>query len=132
MNSSDPFPWNSHQHNAHYIDANTLILFDNGNTRRAGDPNANSRGQVWTLDEETMTAIPVLNADLGNYSLALGAAQTLPNGNYSFTSGFQGVAPFFAQTIEVLPDGAKSYVLEAAVREYRSYRMHSLYEGIRP
>src|SRR5262249_20624030 len=35
VNSADPNPWFSHQHNAHYIDDHTLILFDNGNTRRA-------------------------------------------------------------------------------------------------
>ena len=72
VNSADPNPWFSHQHNAHYIDDHTLILFDNGNTRRASDPNAHSRGQVWTLDEQTMTATLVVNADLGSYSGAAG------------------------------------------------------------
>jgi hypothetical protein len=28
-----------------------LDLVSNGNTRRATDPNANSRGQAWVLDE---------------------------------------------------------------------------------
>src|SRR5262249_43592131 len=55
VNSADPNPWFSHQHNAHYIDDHTLILFDTGNTRRASDPNAHSRGQVWTLDETSLT-----------------------------------------------------------------------------
>jgi hypothetical protein len=68
VNSSDPNPWSSHQHDAHYINDSTLILFDNGNTRRASDPNADSRGQVWTLGENTMTATLVVNVDLGNYS----------------------------------------------------------------
>src|SRR5262249_34838737 len=45
VNSTDPNPLFSHQHNAHYIDDSTLILFDNGNTRRASDPHADSRGQ---------------------------------------------------------------------------------------
>jgi arylsulfate sulfotransferase len=131
LNSTDPTAWFSHQHTAHFIDDHTLILFDNGNTRRATDPNANSRGQVWTLDETHMTATPVLNADLGNYSAALGAAQRLSNGNFSFTSGFQGQPPNqFGQTIEVLPDGTKAYVLEVNRIEYRSYRMRTLYEGI--
>src|SRR5262249_18960203 len=131
VNSADPNPWFSHQHNAHYLDDHTLILFDNGNTRRESDPDAHSRGQVWTLDEKNMTATPVFNADLGNYSMALGSAQRLSNGNYSFTSGFQGPAPNnFAQSIEVLPDGTPSYVLEFASAEYRSFRMRTLYEGI--
>ena len=54
--SSDPSPWFSHQHYPHYQDDATLLLFDNGNTRRVGDPSAHSRGQVWSLDEEAMTA----------------------------------------------------------------------------
>src|SRR5262245_22919874 len=78
-----------------------------------------------------MTATPVLNADLGNSSDALGAAQRLSNGSFSFTSGFQGQPPNqFGQTIEVLPDGTKAYVLEVNRIEYRSYRMRTLYEGI--
>jgi len=129
VNSTDPNPWFSHQHNAHYIDDHTLILFDNGNTRQASDPNAHSRGQVWTLDEVNRTATLVLNADLGNYSWRLGAAQRLSNGNYSFMSGSQGDPPNeFGQSIEVLPDGTKTYVLEGPV-EYRSFRMRTLYEG---
>jgi hypothetical protein len=128
--SADPNPWFSHQHNAHYIDDHTLILFDNGNTRRATDPTANSRGQVWTLDETTMTATLVLNADLGNYSFRLGSGQRLSNGNDSFLSGSQGQVPRdIAQSIEVLPDGTPTYVLEFAAPEYRSFRLRTLYEG---
>src|SRR5262249_36339556 len=130
VNSTDPNPWFSHQHNAHYIDDTTLILFDNGDTRRASDPNAHSRGQVWKLDEQTMTAPLVLNVDLGNYSYALGAAQQLPNGNYVFTSGFQGQPPNqFGQSIEVRPDGTKAYVQQVSGLLYRSYRVRTLYEG---
>jgi arylsulfate sulfotransferase len=130
INSADPNPWFSHQHNPHYIDDHTLILFDNGNTRRATDPTANSRGQVWTLDEQTMKATLVLNADLGNYSFRLGSAQRLSNGNYSFMSGSQGQAPNdIAQSIEVRPDGTPVYVLQFASPEYRSGRLRTLYEG---
>jgi arylsulfate sulfotransferase len=129
LNGAGPDAWFSHQHNAHYIDDHTLILFDNGNTRQATDPAAHSRGQVWTLDETAMTATPVLNADLGNYSFRLGSAQRLSNGNYSFMSGSQGQLPGIAQSIEVLPDGTKSYALQFASPEYRSYRLRTLYEG---
>jgi hypothetical protein len=133
VNSTDPSPWFSHQHNAHYIDDHTLILFDNGNLRRASDPNAHSRGQVWTLDETTMTATLVLNADLGSYSGALGAAQRLSNGDYSFTLGTNGPVPPAprppAHTVEVSPTGIKNYVLDAGTPEYRSYRARTLYEG---
>jgi hypothetical protein len=136
VNSADPNPWFSHQHNAHYVDDHTLILFDNGNTRQANDPNAHNRGQVWMLDETSMTATLVLNADLGDYSDRFGSAQRLSNGNYSFTSGALGQGPppsQFGQVIEVLPDGTKTYVLETdpvGVLEYRSNRMRTLYEGI--
>ncbi len=132
VNSTDPNVWFSHQHNAHYIDDHTLILFDNGNTRQATDPNAHSRGQVWTLDETNMTANLVLNADLVNYSFRLGSAQRLSNGNYLFMSGSQGQVPppiQFGQTIEVLPDGTPSYVLQFASPEYRAFRLRTLYEG---
>jgi hypothetical protein len=131
VNSKDPNPWFSHQHDAHLIDASTLILFDNGNTRRASDPTAASRGQVWKIDEQTMTATLVVNVDLGNYSPMFGAAQRLENGDYSFTSGAQGKAPnLFGQTIEVRPDDSKAYVLQANKPEYRSFRIRTLYEGI--
>jgi hypothetical protein len=130
VKSTDPNPWFSHQHDVHYLDDSTLILFDNGNTRRASDPNADSRGQVWKLDEQTRTATLVFSVDLGNYSLAVGAAQRLSNGDYSFTSGWQGQAPnLFAQTIEVRPDGSKVYVLQMNRTEFRSYRMRTLYLG---
>jgi arylsulfate sulfotransferase len=132
VNSADPSPWFSHQHNAHYIDDHTLILLDNGNTRRAGDPTAHSRGQVWTLDEQTMTATLVVNADLGRYSAALGAAERLSNGNYSFTLGTDGPEPVKppAHTVELTPDGTRVYDLMANRPQYRSYRIRTLYEGV--
>lgn len=133
VNSTDLKPWFSHQHNAHYIDDHTLILFDNGNTRRESVPNADSRGQVWKLDEQTMTATLVVNADLGSYSGALGAAERLSNGDYSFTLGTNGPEPVRppAHTVEVRPDGTKVYdLVESSGPEYRSYRMRTLYAGI--
>jgi hypothetical protein len=130
VDSKDPYPWFSHQHNAHFVDDSRLVVFDNGNTRRARDPKADSRGQMWVLDQKTMTASLVFNADLGNYSDALGAAQRLSNGNFCFTSGRQGDPPnVFGQSIEVRPDGSKAYVLEVNRALYRSYRVRTLYEG---
>jgi arylsulfate sulfotransferase len=130
VNFTDPNLWFSHQHTPHYIDDHTLILFDNGNTHRASDPTANSRGQVWTIDEDAMTATLGLNADMGTYSDRVGSAQRLSNGNYSFTSGAIGAPPFVGQSVEVLPDGTKSYVLQVGRGLYRGYRTRSLYEGI--
>ncbi len=134
LNSAEADAWFSHQHNAHYIDEHTLILFDNGNTRRASDATANNRGQVWTLDESSMTATPVVNVDLGIYSDRVGSAQRLSNGNYYFTSGFLGQNPNrFGREIEVRPDGTQVYVVETGHSNqtmYRSFRMRTLYEGL--
>ncbi|HEY6947550.1 MAG TPA: aryl-sulfate sulfotransferase, partial [Gemmatimonadales bacterium] len=130
VSSPEPSPWFSHQHYPHYLDDSTLILFDNGNTRQAGDPNAHSRGQVWKLDENARTATLVVNLDLGNYSPELGTAERMPNGNYVFDSGSQG-GGLFGQSIEMLPDGTRVYVQEVAARDYRSFRMSSLYRGVR-
>ena len=38
----------------------------------------------------------------------------------------------FGQSIEMLPDGTKVYVQEVAARDYRSFRMSSLYRGHPP
>ncbi len=131
VNSTDPNPWFSGQHDAHLIDASTLIVFDDGNTRRAGNTNADSRGQVWKLDEQTMTATLVVNVDLGSYSDHFGSGQRLLNGNYVLTSGAQGTAPnLISQSIEVRPDGTDAFILEAHRPEFRTFRMQTLYEGI--
>jgi len=131
VDSNDSSPWFSYQHNVHYLDKGTLLLFDNGNVRCAGDQTCNSRGQSWTIDEKTMKASLIMNVDLGNYSTALGSAERLPNGNFVFTSGALGTQTPFGQSIEVLPDGTKEYVLEGGGWEYRTYRMRGLYHGIR-
>ena len=128
INSSDPSPWFSHQHDARYVNDLTLVLFDDGNTRRSTDPNADSRGQELLLNEQTMQATLVVNADLGNYSPALGSAQRLPNGNFAFTSGDQGpLSNAFGQLIEVLPNGTKTYVQQTSGLQYRSYLTNTLY-----
>jgi hypothetical protein len=131
VNSTDPNPWFSHQHDAHLIDDHTMILFDNGNTRRASDPTADSRGQVWNLDVQTMTATLEFNVDMGSYSPMFGVAQRLSNGDYSFLSGAQGTAANqLGQAIEVRPDGSKAYVLAENKWEYRSFRTQTLYAGV--
>jgi hypothetical protein len=130
VNSTDPSPWFSHQHDVEFINDNTLVVFDDGNTRRMTNPNADSRGQEWVLNEQTMTATLVVNADLGNYSFALGSAQAFPNGNLDFTSGLLGSGPnFFGESIEVSPDGTQNYVMKQSGLEYRSFFMSNLYEG---
>ena len=55
--------------------------------------------------------------------MGLGSAQRLPNGNLDFDSGFA------EQTIEVTPNGAKTYVLKMNMpgEQYRSYIYSNLY-----
>ena len=114
---------NSHQHDASYINDNTIILFDDGNGRHRKDRQAQSRGQELTLNEQTMRATLVVNVELGSYSHAWGSAQVLPNGNLVFDLGAT------EQTIEVLPDSRKTYVLNMHMpgEQYRSYMYATLY-----
>jgi hypothetical protein len=129
--SSTSQPWFSHQHDVRYINDTTLLVFDDGNTRAATDPNAHSRGQEWVLNERNKTATLVVNADMGNYSSFLGSGELLGNGNLAFTSGglVLGQAPA-GQTIEVLPDGTRIYVMQMNIFEYRSYFESTLYSAL--
>ena len=124
--SNDPYPWFSHQHDAN-IDANGLVtVFDNGNVREATDPTAHSRGQAIQLDQTNFTATLVVNADLGAFSVALGSAQKLPDGNYHFHLG-DIVANGTARIVEVAPSGEFLYDMQIGEIMYRSTRMQDLY-----
>ena len=89
----------------------TLLVFDDGNTRREFDNNADSRGQEWILNERNRIATLVVNADVGNYSSFLGSSERLSNGDLAFTSGslYTNQIPA-GQSIEVLPNGTRVYV----------------------
>ena len=91
---------------------------------------SHSRGQVISLDEKNRTATLLLNVDLGTASLALGAAQLLPNGNYHFDSGWiTGYSGGPAgRNDEVDKTGATTSSLEFETILYRSFRMPSLYQ----
>lgn len=130
FNSSDPYPWFSHQHDANFVPGGdtTMAVFDDGNTRQAMDASANSRGQVLQLDEQNRVATLVLNADLGAYSFALGSAQKLPSGNYHFDVGYiQQGNPGMSHSMEVDPSGNVVYDIQVATPEYRTFRMADLY-----
>src|SRR5205085_9712773 len=99
-----------------------LSLFDNGNVRKTQNPNANSRGQVYWLDETNHTAVQVLNADLGTYSMAFGSAQLLRNGNFDFSSGLINPPVISGQSVEVLLNGAIDYILQSDGPAYRNLR----------
>ena len=118
--SSDPFPWFTLQHNPNLINADTLVVFDDGNARCQNGKvkGCHSRGQVWKLDEKRHIATLQLNADLGKFWQALGSAQGLPNGDFTFAGGFAGPS----KEIEFRPDGTKVFELDNPVAEYRAYR----------
>jgi len=128
MNSTDPNPWFSHQHdpNIEGADSTRLALFDNGNVRVAADATAHSRGQVLQIDEQKLTVSHLLNADLGTYSYALGSAKRLPSGDYHFLLGWLP-NKIASQSVQVDPSGKIVYTIEAAATEYRSFRMRNLY-----
>ena len=124
--------WFSHQHDASFVSPNHITLYDNSNSRCAPTevpiPGCNSRGQVYSINEATKRANLVVNVDLGAYSLALGSAERLSNGNYSFGSGFLGTRPInHTQAIEARPNGSLDYVQRTQAAVYRSFRMKSLY-----
>ncbi len=71
-----------------------------------------------------------MNADLGAYSLALGSAALLPNGNYHFELGWLnglGGTPSVSRAVEVTPSGDIAYEMQDQTPVYRSFRMQSLY-----
>jgi hypothetical protein len=130
IRSTAPYTWFSHQHFSHFegMDSSLLDLFDNGNVQYAADGSAHSRGQVLRLDERSRVATPILSADLGAYSLALGSAQLLPNGNHHFDVGYINTATGqLSQSLEVDASGNIVYEIQTPTPVYRSFRLSSLY-----
>jgi len=133
--SNDPYPWFSHQHDPGFVQdgTTTLAMFDNGNTRVSAPPlglgSGDSRGYVLSVDQVGMTVTPTLLADLGYFSMALGTAELLSNGDYHFEAGF-AFMPTYSEAIEVFPTsltGTLGFTAKATVPCYRSFRMTSLY-----
>ena len=109
------------------------------NERPAADPSEETtpRRQMsplrLRLDEESRTASLVLNADLGVYAVAVGSAQSLANGGFSFESGFINPGPSaYSRETEVTADGKIAYTqqLDGALT-YRSFRVPDLYTAPR-
>jgi arylsulfate sulfotransferase len=134
IDSSDPYPWFSHQHDPGFVQDGTTILamFDNGCTRVAPPPlglgSGDSRGYVLNLDQVNMVATPVLLADLGFYSYSLGSAELLSNGDYHFDAGDGPRTPPYSEAIEVFPDATLGFTMEIwGLKSYRIFRLVSLY-----
>jgi len=121
--------WFSHSHDAEYLGTNQVMLYDNGNANPdcLADPRqCASFGKIYRLDEGNMTATPVLDANLQNYSFAVGTAQRLSNGNYHFESGSYN-GSFKARTHELTPTGQIIFEMEISARTYRAFRLRDLY-----
>jgi len=135
----DPWPWFSHQHDVSMANngAGPMIIFDNGDTRVSNPPlglgypgcqpnDCYTRGMALTVDETHMTVNPQLNASLGVYCAADGAAQLLSNGNYFFHAALivtiKGVT---SQAIELA--GATQVLNVQGPQGYRGWQLASLY-----
>ena len=138
------YPWFSHQHEAEialggklFNGSEIFTVFDNGNTRlQVFNSMAHSRGQVYAINEKTLTANLNLNSDLGSYSYGHGAAEILPSGNFHFCNGWIGGlnGPNYTQDVETDNNGNIVYYLQTGdgtaqntTIEYRSYRQADLY-----
>jgi hypothetical protein len=138
VKSDDPYPWFSYQHDAGFDPATgLLVIFDDGHRRKEKYPKANNRGQAWKLDEASHTATLVMNADLGVYSLAVGSAQPLSDGNYSWESGFLNPGPagfgqMYSRTTETSADGKIVFSQQVdGGLTYRSFRVANMYSAPR-
>jgi arylsulfate sulfotransferase len=133
LDSTDPNPWFSHQHDASFLPGSgtAISLFDNSNARLLGSPQATSRGQVLELDEANRIARLVLNAELGVRSFALGSAEMLSSGSFHFEAGLvvdaDSPSGFVSHAFEVLPSGEVSSQTEVKEAVYRSFRLTNLY-----
>jgi hypothetical protein len=132
INSSDTYPWFSHQHDPNFLaDGQTLLVFDNGNTRIVSHPSENSRAQVYHVDEQNLAVMPVINTDLGVNSSALGTAEQLPDGSYHFDAGFFADPNAPLSRITELFDLDASGNIQSTTRvyaqEYRNFRLTDLY-----
>jgi hypothetical protein len=132
INSSSMSPWFSHQHDPNFLpDNQTLMVFDNGNTRISNLGGGNSRAQILRVDEQNRVVTVTTETDLGVNSSALGTAQALPDGGSHWDAGFMpdpaAPASRITQLYELDASGAISSVLRVYGQEYRNFRMIDLY-----
>lgn len=103
----------SYQHDASRLPDGRLAVFDNG----VGRQPQQSRGAVWEVDEQAMTAELVLDQQPAEAAFAevTGSSQAAPNGNQLVNYGntgrlveFSGAEPVFTATF----DGTSTYKAE--------------------
>jgi hypothetical protein len=139
------YPSFTHQHDAEFELQGTVIggsriltIWDNGNTRQATfNAFANSRCQLWAINETGLAAHLNTNADMGTFSFAIGSAQLLKNGGIACDSGFIGgfahaTTDPQTQTVEFDQNANPLHTAIAAQDSYRTFRMQDLYTAITP
>ena len=114
VNTSDPYPWFSGQHDPEFLKngVSLMTVFDDGDTR---------------VSENARTVSYALNADLGVFSYALGSASQLSNGDFYFDAGEIEPSKAVTQLIEVNSSGAQTYNEEFNYACYRSFRLTDFY-----
>lgn len=130
--TKDPNPWPSYAHDVGFEPAGseTLTMMDNSHFRHGKDPKAESRAQVWELDEQNRKAKLTYNADLGGYTICCGSMQDLKGGGYSSVTGWVDPASPHGRTVEVDKDGKIVFVIELeGVIVYRSFRVNDMYSA---
>jgi hypothetical protein len=85
---------------------------------------------VWRIDEQGRTATLLHNADMGVYSNALGSAQMLKSGGYTFQAGFINPSSVYSRSIETSADGRIVYAQQVdGTTEYRNFRLADMYSA---
>ncbi len=133
VDSKDPNPWFSFQHDAGFepVGSDILTIVDDGDA--GSDPSANKpkagvRGQVWKLDEEKHVAKLLVNAPLGVNTICCGSMQILKNGGYSAVAGWS--LPVKGKTMDFDKDGKAVFAIElVGAADYRSYRVADMYSA---
>jgi hypothetical protein len=70
------------------------------------------------------------NSDLGVYAIAVGSAQSLKNGGYSFEAGFINPASIYSRAVETSAEGKVVYALQVeGPIVYRSFRVADMYSA---
>jgi hypothetical protein len=138
--TNDPYPWFSHQHDVEFQDTNytDMSMFDNGNTR-VTEQGGNSRGYLLTVDEAAFTVTPTLLGNMGQYSVSMGSAQQLSNGDWEFLAGdivgtppTNGASPMAGKGqwelgAEMTTEGNIIYSEQAPSTCYRVWRLTDFY-----
>jgi arylsulfate sulfotransferase len=132
VESKDPNPWFSYAHDVGFEPAgsNVLTVLDDNEFNHGKDKSAQSRAQVWKLDEEKLTATLAYNVNLGGFSICCGSMQVLKNGGYSSVAGWIDPASPHGRTVETDKDGKIVHVIDLeGVIVYRSYRVDDMYSA---